>query len=327
AWPRETLTPQHQESATDFFARARRSLAGLLHAEVPAHTDIPFTGGLLGYLAYDFGKNMGGNGGIGDISGIGGIGGIGDIRVRPRSQGDRGLTRTADASTTARLGLYDWTLVSDHQLRTSQLVFHPMCPADTRKRVMQRFTDADPATDAAPSTLPPTTPFTLLSAFTPDIDPADYQRAIARIHDYIRAGDCYQVNYAQRFQARYEGDTWITYRALRDASPTPFSGYINLGDDDAVLSLSPERFMRLQDGSIEARPIKGTRPRGATPARDQALADELLASAKDRAENLMIVDLLRNDIGRVSRIGSVRVPELFSLESYPNVHHLVSSVE
>src|SRR5690606_6466115 len=310
AWPRETLTPQHQESATDFFARARRSLAGLPRADGPAHTDIPFTGGLLGYLAYDFGQEIG---------------------VRPRSQGDRGLppakTPTAHASTTARLGLDDWALVSDHQLRTSQLVFHPMCPADTRKRVMRRFTDADAATDAAPSTLPPRTPFTLLTAFMPDIEPADYQRAIARIHDYIRAGDCYQVNYAQRFQARYEGDPWIAYRALRDACPTPFSGYLNLDGDDAVLSLSPERFMRLQDGRIEARPIKGTRPRGATPTQDQALADELLASAKDRAENLMIVDLLRNDIGRVSRIGSVRVPELFSLESYPNVHHLVSSVE
>src|SRR5690606_20564344 len=184
---------------------------------------------------YDFGKNMGGNGGIGDISGIGGIGDIrdsGDIRVRPRSQGDRGLTPaktpTADASTTARLGLYDWALVSDHQLRTSQLVFHPMCPANKRERVMQRFRGADPATDAAPNTLPPTTPLTLLSAFMPDIEPADYQRAIARIHDYIRAGDCYQVNYAQRFHARYEGDPWIAYRALRDACPTPFSGYLNL---------------------------------------------------------------------------------------------------
>src|SRR5690606_36758987 len=92
-------------------------------------------------------------------------------------------------------------------------------------------------------------------------------------------------------------------------------------------SLSPERFMRLQDGRVEARPMKGTRPRGTTPVQDQALADELLASAEDRAENLMIVDLLRNDIGRVSRIGSVRVPELFSLESYPNVQHLGSGVE
>src|SRR5690606_15302338 len=114
------------------------------------------------YLAYDFGKKNEVRPRSHAKEADGAIG------VRPRSQGDRGLTPaktpTADASTTARLGLYDWTLVSDHQLRTSQLVFHPMCPADTRKRVMQRFTDADPATDAAPSTLPPTTPFTLLSA-------------------------------------------------------------------------------------------------------------------------------------------------------------------
>ncbi|WMR32327.1 anthranilate synthase component I family protein, partial [Metapseudomonas otitidis] len=94
----------------------------------------------------------------------------------------------------------------------------------------------------------------------------------------------------------------------------------------AIVSLSPERFIRLSQGQVETRPIKGTRPRGLTPDEDLAQADDLLGSPKDRAENLMIVDLLRNDLGRSCRIGSVRVPELFALESYPNVHHLVSAV-
>ena len=113
---------------------------------------------------------------------------------------------------------------------------------------------------------------------------------------------------------------------MRSACPTPFAGYQALGGGDAILSLSPERFIRVSQGQVETRPIKGTRPRGRSAEEDRAQADELLASPKDRAENLMIVDLLRNDLGRSCAIGSVRVPELFALESYPNVHHLVSAV-
>ncbi|MNC10856.1 Aminodeoxychorismate synthase component 1 [compost metagenome] len=133
------------------------------------------------------------------------------------------------------------------------------------------------------------------------------------------------MNFAQRFQTSWQGDPWAAYCALRDACPTPFAGYFTL-DDGAILSLSPERFLSVHQGQVETRPIKGTRPRGRDVAEDKELAAELLASRKDRAENLMIVDLLRNDLGRSCRIGSVRVPELFALESYPNVHHLVSAV-
>ena len=122
------------------------------------------------------------------------------------------------------------------------------------------------------------------------------------------------------------GSPWTAYQHLRQACPTPFAGYLTLGGDNAILSLSPERFLRVSQGQVETRPIKGTRPRGSEPSSDQAAARELLASIKDRAENLMIVDLLRNDLGRSCATGSVRVPELFSLESYPNVHHLVSSI-
>ena len=160
----------------------------------------------------------------------------------------------------------------------------------------------------------------------PDLSVEAYHKAIERIQDYIQAGDCYQVNFAQRFRAPCSGDPWVAYCALREACPTPFSGFQSLPNDGAVLSLSPERFVRVSERQVETRPIKGTRPRGVTPEEDAAHATELLASPKDRAENLMIVDLLRNDLGRSCRTGSVSVPELFSLESYPNVHHLVSSV-
>ncbi len=168
-------------------------------------------------------------------------------------------------------------------------------------------------------------PFRLHSRFAADLSVDTYRNGIERIQTYIQAGDCYQVNFTQRFRAGCSGDPWSAYRALREACPTPYAGFVAL-EDGAIASLSPERFLRLQQGHVETRPIKGTRPRGADEHSDAAQAQALLASDKDRAENLMIVDLLRNDLGRSCRIGSVRVPQLFALESYPNVHHLVSCV-
>lgn len=157
-----------------------------------------------------------------------------------------------------------------------------------------------------------------------------FEAIIARVVEYIRAGDIFQANMSQRFIAKMPPDLapFMLYRRLRHLSPAPFAAYLNCGAAGAVLSASPELFLDLDaHGRIETRPIKGTRRRGETPAEDTALAEELLASEKDRAENLMIVDLLRNDLSRVSRIGSVRTPMLFALETYANVHHLVSMVE
>ena len=312
AWPVELLQPQGGETGQAFFARLRKSLQLLGPGELEPGVELPFAGGLLGYLAYDFGR-----------------------RLEACAEGAEDDLLLPDA----RLGLYDWSLISDHQQRSSQLVFHPACPAEKRRWLVGLFESAVCTPEAAPAASPwfaglegaagirDQQPFTLLGDFQATISRDTYRQAIERIHQYIAAGDCYQVNYTQRFQTAYRGNPWPAYQALRRACATPFSGYVNLGDEDAILSLSPERFIRLQDERIEARPIKGTRPRGADPASDRLLAEQLCASTKDRAENLMIVDLLRNDIGRSSRIGSVCVPELFSLESYPNVHHLVSSVE
>ncbi|MBD7977472.1 aminodeoxychorismate synthase component I [Serpens gallinarum] len=290
AWPMAQLTAADGEAANVFFQRLRDALSLLGPSEAPADQPLPFVGGLIGYLSYDFGRRL---------------------ELMPNSAVDD------LALPDAHFGLYAWALISDHQLQRSQLVFHPRLDEAERQRLIRLFSQPAVAREGAP--------FRLAAPFQADISAATYEAAIHRIQAYIQAGDCYQVNFAQRFRAACSGDAWHAYRALRAACPTPFAGFLQLSDA-SILSLSPERFLRVHDNQVETRPIKGTRPRDASPEEDRRQADALLASPKDRAENLMIVDLLRNDLGRSCRIGSVRVPELFALESYPNVHHLVSSV-
>ncbi len=176
-----------------------------------------------------------------------------------------------------------------------------------------------------PRAVAPRDPFRVTGPVRCNLSRDDYGAAFRRVRRYIRAGDCYQVNLARRFHAPARGDAWWAYRALRRTNPAPFSAFVTTPHGQ-VLSASPERFLQLRDGRVETRPIKGTRPRGDTPEQDAWLAADLAASPKDRAENLMIVDLLRNDLGRVCALGSVGVPCLFQVESYPTVHHLVSTV-
>jgi len=256
--------------------------------DVP-QSSLPFLGGLIGYWSYDLGRILEP---VGEIA--------------PDTLG----------LPVCRCGLYDWALIQDHHEQRSWLVASQARREQVLKWLRQPVS--------------PTTVFQLTSAFTNEMDQDGYARRFAAVQHYIRAGDCYQINLAQRFSARYHGDLWQAYQHLRQATPTPFSGFMawpGVQGEQAILSLSPERFLRCHaDGHVETRPIKGTRPRGDTPAADRRLAEELTASPKDRAENVMIVDLLRNDLGRVCRPGSVRVPQLCQLESYANVHHLVSVV-
>lgn len=156
----------------------------------------------------------------------------------------------------------------------------------------------------------------------------DYLRAVARAKDHIVSGDVYQVNLSHRFRVPLVGDPFDAYLRLRARNPAPFAACLNFPELQ-VLSASPERFLRVDPATrrIQTRPIKGTRPRGRTPSEDHRLARELLASEKDRAENVMIVDLERNDLGRVADIGSVRVTELAALETFPSVFHLTSTIE
>jgi para-aminobenzoate synthetase component 1 len=165
-------------------------------------------------------------------------------------------------------------------------------------------------------------------AWRPEVSRARYQAMVRRAVEYIRAGDIFQANVTQRIIGRRPAglDPFTLYRRLRSLSPAPFAAFVNTGRA-SILSASPERFLRLgAEGDVDTRPIKGTRPRGRGRRQDRGLAAALLASEKDRAENLMIVDLLRNDLSRVCRIGSVTVRELCALESFANVHHLVSEV-
>ncbi|MCH8552745.1 MAG: aminodeoxychorismate synthase component I [Natronospirillum sp.] len=157
------------------------------------------------------------------------------------------------------------------------------------------------------------------------LDRTAYLERMARIRNYLQAGDIYQVNLTRRFTTPWSLDPVATFTHLRSATPMPFAGYLDLGEAQ-VLSLSPERFLQVKDGTLETKPIKGTRPRGKTAEADGRLRDDLFSSLKDRAENLMIVDLLRNDLGRTAVTGSVRVPRLFDIESFANVHQLVSTI-
>src|SRR5690606_6172574 len=215
--------------------------------------ELPFAGGLLGYIGYDFGR-----------------------RLEPQPGHAIDDLQLPDA----RLGLYSWAVITDHQARTTQLMCHPALAPGEKQRLLELFRQ--------PATLD-TAEFRLTTAFKANLDADDYRAAFARIQAYIQAGDCYQVNFAQRFQADCQGDPWAAYCALRAACPTPFSGFIALPDGEAILSVSPERFVKVSERQVETRPIKGTRPRGRDAAEDKAYAQELLASDKDRAENLMIV--------------------------------------
>jgi anthranilate synthase component 1 len=156
--------------------------------------------------------------------------------------------------------------------------------------------------------------------------PAEYQRMVLAAKDYIAAGDIFQVVLSQRFQAPFSLPPFALYRALRRVNPSPYLYFLNFGEF-AVAGSSPEILVKVSDKTVTVRPIAGTRPRGDTPQADKALEIELLADPKERAEHLMLLDLGRNDVGRVARIGSVKVTDQFFIERYSQVMHIVSNVQ
>ncbi|WP_312227006.1 aminodeoxychorismate synthase component 1 [Pseudescherichia sp.] len=221
------------------------------------------------------------------------------------------LAETDIALPDMAVGLYDWALIVDHHKKRVSLLSH----RDVSARLAWLEAQQVPACDD----------FCLTSDWRSNMSQAEYADKFNRVQAYLQSGDCYQVNLAQRFQATYQGDEWQVFSRLNASNRAPFSAFLRL-DDGAILSLSPERFIHLEEDRIQTRPIKGTLPRLADAESDRQQAEKLAASPKDRAENLMIVDLMRNDIGRVAVPGSVRVPELFVVEPFPAVHHLVSTV-
>jgi para-aminobenzoate synthetase component 1 len=268
----------------DLAAFHRERYAGIQ----PVSQDIPFCGGVLGYIGYDFGNRL--------------------FDITPPRAG---------TLPPAHLAAYDWCLVQDHLLRRAALVALPSLGASRREDLLRRLRRAPRGRRDD---------FRLLEPFAPDMPEAAYRAAFNRVEAYILAGDCYQVNLAQRFTAPCDGDPWFAYRRLRPVAGAPFAAYLALPAGGALLSLSPERFMSLHGQRVETSPIKGTRPRSSDPRADRLAERELRASAKDRAENLMIVDLLRNDLGRSCVPGSIHVDRLFEVQKFATVHHLVSTI-
>lgn len=213
-------------------------------------------------------------------------------------------------------GLYLWMASRNRKSDDYYLWIHPQCPAEVVGQI-EDWLSTSPERQSRS--------WKVTEPFKPRQSPESFKASVQVIRDYIEAGDCYQANLSQEFFGKFTGDPWCAFQALAEANPTPYGAFIRSGAY-SVLSISPERFLEIEGRTVKTSPIKGTRPRGKTPEQDVALAAELLASEKDRAENLMIVDLLRNDLSLNAKTGSVSVDELFALESYRNVHHLVSHI-
>lgn len=269
-------------------------------ADYQALAHLPFCGGLLGCFSYDAADS--------------------DKTLSP----DTALASAQQLAglPVAVLGLYEWAIVVDHQRAETTLFVLPQCPDNIRNTVTRLLTVSAMIEQ---SEKPPVVSFALQQRFSALMDKAAYADAFGRLQHYILAGDCYQSNLAIPFTANFSGAIEDAYLQLRERSRSPFSAFINAGEF-AVLSLSPERFISVTDGRVFTQPIKGTRKRVAEPQQDQANIADLLSSEKDRAENLMIVDLLRNDLGRVCVTGSVKTEALFELHSFSHVHHLISSI-
>ncbi len=250
----------------------------------------PFPGGAVGCFAYDLGR-----------------------RFEPFAS--RGLR--ASGMPDMAVGIFEWAVVTDHRRRTTRMVVQPGA-SESWRRVRERLSSRPRSTSEA-------VPFTASGPLRVSLGRQAYARAFQRVARYIREGDCYQVNLSLGFEVAVRGVPAQAYAWLRRHSPAPYGVLMGL-PWGTVLGNSPEGFLRVAGGRVETRPIKGTRPRRTDPAADRAEAEALRVSAKDRAENVMIVDLLRNDLGRNCRPGSIRVPELCAVERFANVHHLVSTV-
>ncbi len=290
----------------DPFADARRLLARLEPAPAGVPGGPPFCGGLAGYLGYDLG-----------------------IALEPRSE----LVSSDDALPVVRLALHDWLIAWDRRSGRAWLCGRAV--DDDDGRLDRRLAAVRERLAAGPPRSRTTEGLPALE-FSSSLDRPAYEAGVAAVRRAIRDGEIYQANLARRLAAPFDGAPWPLYRAVRTGDPALFAAFIDLGPGEAgvrsgrpraIVSASPEAFLSVDaGGTVSTDPIKGTRPRGRSPEEDRVLAAELLASAKDRAENVMIVDVLRNDLGRVCRPGSVRVPRLCRLERTSAVQHLVSTV-
>ncbi|WP_114326369.1 aminodeoxychorismate synthase component I [Candidatus Colwellia aromaticivorans] len=253
---------------------------------------LPFLGGALGYFSYDLGRRF--------------------EKLPVQAEQDINLPEMA-------VGIYAQAIIFDHKRKQIFLI----CQEDKRVELevfLQTIINKKQSRKTEQQN------FVLTSSWQSNMDKASYIDKFKQIQQFLSSGDCYQINLSQRFSANYQGNEFQAYIALRSENKAPFSAFIRL-ENTAILSLSPERFLQLSQGKVQSKPIKGTMPRSTNKQQDAKNAQQLANSTKDRAENVMIVDLLRNDISKVCKANSVVVPKLFDIESFPAVHHLVSTVE
>ena len=295
--PREIL--ERPADGPDPFAEARSTVARLSPHPGPPTAGPRFLGGLMGYLAYDLGRLL--------------------ERLPSIARDDQALPLL-------RLQLHDWALAHDRRSGQWWLGGRALdgdeAGLDRRLAAVRELASMAPTVEG-PAATPPGL------VFRTGLSRAAFEAGVEAIRDAIARGEIYQANLTRRLEAPFDGDPWPVYRCLRTGDPALFAAFIPLdaGGRRAILSASPEPFLSIDaDGRVATDPIKGTRPRGRDRADDRRLACELLESEKDRAENTMIVDVLRNDLGRVCEPGSVRVPRLCRLERTAAVQHLVSTI-
>lgn len=286
--PFEILKYENDEKCIDKFKGVMSSYKSSVKGE------LPFYGGAVGYISYDTGRYFE------DIDTLAKE----DIKIPD-----------------IYFGLYDWAFVVDHKANMTYIV-SPEIDIEKEKNILEKRKNQVYEAVKTVYKFESDEKILLKGNMTKEY----YLSAIEKVREYIRMGDIYQANFTQRFEGETSRTGYDIYRKLREVSPTIFGGFLDFKDVE-IISNSPERFLELKNNTLETRPIKGTRPRGKTIEEDQKLKQELLDSAKDKAELLMIVDLERNDLGRVSKIGTVKVPELFVIEEYASVNHLVATVK
>jgi para-aminobenzoate synthetase component 1 len=303
AQPLVTLTTQGEKtevlgsagvsfSTDDPFSLIRKQLED----RIEPMPDIPFSGGVLGYWGYDLAR---------------------------RYYGIPAMARNTKHASEMAVGIYDWAIIIDHQELNARLVSRQRYPetAQVLPKILARLSMVESCGKGAERAF-----FNIRGKIESNLTKDKYCDAFDAVKRYLREGDCYQVNLAQCYTARATGDAYAAYLVLRSLSPAPYSAFLDWPQIQ-ILCASPERLLQVQQGLVETKPIKGTCARSVDAEEDLRLAQELVKHPKDRAENLMIVDLLRNDLSKSCEPGSVRVPKLFEVESFAKVHHLVSTVE
>lgn len=278
---------EHTESKDELLAYLTRSLS-VEHAK----TNLPFEGGAIGYISYDLGAQL--------------------MGIKSPAQPDLAEMPLLD------LGLYDWAIVVDHLLKKVTLcsINQYSSTKEIVKEILALWNGSDDHDHQ----------FVVNSDFVPLISKEEYGLAFYAIHQALKEGRSYQVNYTQPFHANYTGNSWGMYRKVTQANPVPYSAFLRTNQGD-ILSFSPERFLFYDQGYLLTSPIKGTIRRSTDLTEDERLKNLLLSCSKNRAENIMIVDLLRNDLGKIAQTNSVKVLSLCALQSYNSVHHLVSDIE